>query len=117
MLDAASITATGGLVGTPAFMPPEQALGDRTLDHRCDVWAVGAVMFRLLSGRDVHAAANAQRQLLRAMTASAEPLAAVAPHAPAAVCEVVDKALAFDRDLRWESVAQMRAALRSALSQ
>jgi serine/threonine protein kinase len=115
MLDAASITATGGLLGTPAFIPPEQALGERSLDHRCDLWAVGAVMFRLLSGRDVHEAPNTHQQLLRATSTPAIPLAAVAPLVPSAVCEVVDKALAFDKRLRWDSAAEMQSALRMAL--
>ncbi len=114
MLDSASITATGELWGTPAFMPPEQAVGERSLDHRCDLWAVGAVMFRLLSGRDVHEAPNDHQQLLRAATAPAPLLSAIAPAVPAAVCSVVDRALAFDRGQRWESAAKMRSALRSA---
>jgi serine/threonine-protein kinase len=116
MLDAASITATGEVWGTPTFMPPEQAFGERSLDHRCDLWAVGAVIFRLLSGRDVHEASNVQQQLLLAATTPARLLASVAPRVPGAVCDVVDTALAFDRDLRWESASQMQSALRSAHS-
>jgi serine/threonine-protein kinase len=116
MLDAASITATGELWGTSGFMPPEQAIGERSLDHRCDLWAIGAVIFRLLSGRDVHEAENSHQQLLRAATTPAPPLAAVAPLVPGAVCGVVDRALAFDRELRWESARQMRSALRGAHS-
>ena len=112
MLDSASITATGELWGTPAFMPPEQAVGDRSLDHRCDLWAVGAVMFRMLSGRDVHEAPNDHRQLLLAATAPAPLFSAVAPAVPADVCAVIDRALAFDRGQRWESAAKMRSALR-----
>ena len=115
MLDSVSITATGGVLGTPEFMPPEQATGERSLDHRCDLWAVGAVMFRLLSGRDVHEATSAPRRLMRAMSTPAEPRAAVAPRVPGSVCEVVDKALAFDKRLRWDSAAEMRSALRSAV--
>jgi eukaryotic-like serine/threonine-protein kinase len=114
LLDATGITASGGLLGTPAFMPPEQALGERSLDHRCDLWAVGAVIFRLLSGRDVHQAPNEYQRLLRATTTPAEHLGAVAAHVPGAVCDVVDRALAFDQHLRWDTARQMQTALRAA---
>ena len=112
LLEGASITGTGELWGTAAFMPPEQAFGDRSLDHRCDLWAVGAVVFRLLSGRDVHVAPNDHQQLLLAATRHASPLAAVEPDVPTAVCEVVDKALRFDRTERWDSAGPMQSAFR-----
>jgi serine/threonine protein kinase len=112
LLEGASITGTGELWGTAAFMPPEQALGDRTLDHRCDLWAVGAVVFRLLSGRDVHQAPNDQHQMVLAATQPAPRLGTVAPHVPSGVCDVVDKALMFDRADRWDSARQMQSALR-----
>jgi serine/threonine protein kinase len=112
LLEGASITGTGELWGTAAFMPPEQALGERSLDHRCDLWAVGAVVFRLLSGRDVHVAPNDHHQMLLAATQPAPRLASVAPHVPSAVCDVVDKALMFDRDDRWDSARQMQSAFR-----
>jgi serine/threonine-protein kinase len=114
LLDAASITGTGELWGTAAFMPPEQAMGERSVDHRSDLWAVGAVMFRCITGRDVHPAQSDAEQLVRAATAPAKPLATVAPDVPSAVSAVVDKALAFEREARWESARQMRAALRAA---
>ncbi|MEI9941118.1 MAG: serine/threonine-protein kinase [Pseudomonadota bacterium] len=112
LMEGASITGTGELWGTAAFMPPEQALGDRTLDHRCDLWAVGAVIFRLLSGRDVHRAANDHQQMLLAATQSAPRLASVAPQVPSAVCAIVDKALMFNREDRWPSAQLMQSAIR-----
>jgi eukaryotic-like serine/threonine-protein kinase len=112
LLEGASITGTGELWGTAAFMPPEQAIGDRSLDHRCDLWAVGAVIFRLLSGRDVHVAPNDHQQLLLAATQPAPRLVMAAPHVPAALCDVVDKALMFEAAGRWDSARAMQAALR-----
>jgi serine/threonine protein kinase len=112
LLEGASITGTGELWGTAAFMPPEQALGDRSLDHRCDLWAVGAVVFRLLSGREVHPAPNDNQQLILAATQQAPPLGAIAPAVPSAVCDVVDKALMFAPSDRWDSARAMQSALR-----
>jgi serine/threonine-protein kinase len=112
--DGASITRTGEIWGTPAFMSPEQALGQRSIDHRTDLWAVGAVAFRLLSGRDVHPASSDQQQLLQAATRPAPPLASVAPGTPSVICEIVDRALAFDRDARWDSARSMLSALRKS---
>ncbi len=114
LLDVATITGTGELWGTAAFMPPEQALGERSVDHRCDLWAVGAVLFRCLSGREVHEAASDRQQLVQAATTPARPLATVAPQVPKAVCDVVDRALSFRPDQRWESARRMRSALQDA---
>ena len=108
-------TRTGAMMGTPAFMPPEQALGNwSSVDGRTDLWAVGAVMFGLLSGRAVHEAATLNKLLLAAMTQAAPPLASVAPHVPPAIAAVVDRALAFDQAHRWSDARSMQAALRSA---
>jgi len=110
----ASITKTGELWGTAAFMAPEQAVGERSVDHRSDLWGVGAVVFRLVSGHDVHEAPNDHQQLVMAATQRARPLAAVAPAVPPAVCQVIDRSLDFDRVRRWESARAMQSALRYA---
>jgi serine/threonine protein kinase len=108
-------TQTGNLMGTPAFMPPEQALGNwPSVDARSDVWAVGATMFSLLSGRNVHEAENIQKLLLAAMTKPPRSVLAVAPDVPPAVAAVVDRALAFDQKDRFQSARAMQEALRDA---
>jgi serine/threonine-protein kinase len=109
-------TRTGAVMGTPAYMPPEQARGRwNDVDARTDLWAVGAMMFTLLSGRYVHEMETPNEVLLAAMTASARPLRSVAPHVPAEVAAIVDRALAFDKSLRWPDAASMQAAVRAAL--
>ena len=110
-------TATGLMLGTPAFMAPEQALGrSQEVDARTDLWSVGATLFVLLSGRFVHEGANPSELMVAAATQPAPPLARVAP-VPAPVGRVVDKALAFDKADRWESAAAMRAAVDRALEE
>jgi len=110
-------TRTGDAFGTPAFMPPEQALGEwHRVDGRTDLWAVGATMFRLLTGRCVHEAENVQKTMLAAMTKPAPALASVLPGVPLEVAAVVDRALAFDPNERWPNATAMQEAVRQARS-
>ncbi len=113
-----SITITGQIVGTPAFMPPEQARGDRAaIGPHSDCWAMGAVLFTLLSGEHVHQADGAGPQLIAAATRNARSLAEVVPDAPPSVVRCVDKALAFDAADRWRSAGELRSALVEALEE
>jgi serine/threonine-protein kinase len=106
-------TQFGMAVGTPAFMPPEQARGRaEEIDGRSDLWALGATMFMALTGRQVHEGETTNEELLAAMTRSAPSLATVAPRLPKELSELVDRALAFERDQRWESAAAMQQAVR-----
>src|SRR5205814_1635510 len=87
-------TRTGDSMGTPAFMPPEQALGDwDAVDARSDLWAVGATMFTLLTGRFVHEADNVQKMMLASMTRPAPALLSIDQTLPKELGELVDRAL------------------------
>jgi tRNA A-37 threonylcarbamoyl transferase component Bud32 len=108
-------TATGAMLGTPAFMAPEQAMAESSkVDAQTDLWAVGATMFSLLTGEFVHAGDNASQLLIAAGTKPARSLASVAKEVPASVVAVIDKALAFDKAQRWASAQAMREALQKA---
>jgi len=108
-------TGSGMLFGTPGFMAPEQALGRvEEIDARTDVWAVGATLFTLVTGRLVHEAATANEQLVKAATRSAPSLVTVMPGADAGLAAVVDGALAFQRNSRWQSALEMQEAVRTA---
>jgi serine/threonine-protein kinase len=109
------LTTTGSAMGTPAFMPPEQALGNwDQVDARTDLWAVGASMFTLLTSRFVHEAENVNKLLLAAMTKPARSVRSVDPSLPPAVASIVDRALAFEQRDRWPDAVTMRAAVRQA---
>ncbi|HEY8089145.1 MAG TPA: serine/threonine-protein kinase, partial [Polyangiaceae bacterium] len=113
--EAASVTFSGRALGTPAYMAPEQALGRlREVDARTDLWAVGATMFWLLTGRFVHDADTAAELVVRAATQPARAIATVAPEIPAPVAAIVDRAVAFARDDRWASARAMAAAIEEA---
>ncbi len=112
LLDGSGRTRSGTIIGTPAFMPPEQAGGEsHTADARSDVWSVGAVAFTLLTGQHVHPERNAAKQRIIAATERARSLETVAPHLPPELVYVVDRALAFEQERRWASARDMRAAL------
>ncbi len=110
-------TAAGIVLGTAAYMPPEQAQGKSVdVDHRSDVFAVGAVMFRALAGRAVHEGKTPMERLIEAMRQRAPPLRAVAPQVPSWVAGIVDRALAFEKDDRWATAAAMREAVRTTFA-
>jgi serine/threonine-protein kinase len=111
------VTQTGFAMGTPAFMPPEQARGRAELiTGRTDLWALGATMFWLLSGRMVREAETVNEELLQAMTRSAPSLRPVAGVAPC-VATLVDRALEFAPDDRWPDARSMQQAVRAAFTE
>ena len=106
---------TGKPLGTPAFMAPEQAGGRTNEIGPCtDVWAVGAVLFVLLSGEPVHPARTPHLQMIYAATQRPRSLLAAARWLDPALARVVDRALAFEVAQRWPSARAMRAALEEA---
>jgi len=114
-MTAGNMTGTGVLLGTPAFMAPEQALArSHDIDGRTDLWSSGATLFTLLTGENVHVAENGPQIMILAATTPARSLASAAPWVPAPVVAVIDRALAFDRAMRWQNATSMRDALRDA---
>ncbi len=110
VLDAVSAHSTGRLpIGTPAFMSPEQALGEsNAVGPQTDVWAMGATLFSLLSGELVHDAPTAHQILVKTATEKPRSLASVVPFLSKDVVELVDRALYADPKARWASAAEMR---------
>jgi serine/threonine-protein kinase len=106
-------TEAGTTLGTPAFMPPEQALGRwEDLDGRSDLWSLGATMYLVLSGLPVRENGSVTEQLLGAMTRPVPSLGDVTS-LPRSVVAVVDRALAFDRDNRFPDARSMQLAVRA----
>jgi serine/threonine-protein kinase len=106
-------TSSGSLKGKIHYMAPEQALGKR-VDRRADVWAVGAVLYRLLARRPVYDGEN-QLEILHHLTTN-QPLRPLPDDVPPSVARVVAVALAFDPDQRYESCAELRDALEATIS-
>ncbi|HEV3192426.1 MAG TPA: serine/threonine-protein kinase [Polyangiaceae bacterium] len=118
MGSGAHATGTGMLLGTPAYMAPEQAIGKASdIDVRADIWAVGATIFGLASGENVHDAETAPQLLVKLATEQPRSLATRVPTAPPAVVAVVDRALMLDKVLRWPTAVAMRDALGRAMQE
>ncbi|HEY8040704.1 MAG TPA: serine/threonine-protein kinase [Polyangiaceae bacterium] len=112
-----STTTAGIPMGSPGFMPPEQARGRWDLvGEQSDLWSVGATMFTLLSGELVHVEETLPELLAASFTKDARSLATVVPDAHPALVALVDRAL--DRRLasRWPDARSMQAAVRQALA-
>jgi eukaryotic-like serine/threonine-protein kinase len=108
-------TSAGMSMGTPAFMAPEQASALwQEVDGRSDLWAVGATMFTLLTGRPVHQGRTPNEILARAVTNLAPPTRSVALDVPVPVAKLIDRALAQNKEDRWTSAHEMQEALRHA---
>jgi serine/threonine-protein kinase len=109
------LTQMGLTLGTPGYMPPEQARGlSDEVDERSDIWACGATMYCLLSGETVHNGSTAAEQLVNAMTKAVLPLQARAPDIGLSVAHVVDRALEFSKSDRWPTAAAMQEAVHQA---
>ena len=106
-----ALTKTGDVIGTPAYLSPEQATGLKDVDARVDIWAVGVLLYRMLAGRMPFGGRNFTELVLRIVSEDPEPLRKVAPEVSAELGAVVGRALAKQRDQRFSSAAEMRAAL------
>lgn len=112
----AAATQTGSMIGTPAYMPPEQARGRwQSVDARTDIWAVGATLFALLAGQRPRRAETVNEELLLAMTEPMPKVLAFAPHVPPQIASIVDRALEFEMDGRFRDARTMQLALRQAV--
>jgi serine/threonine-protein kinase len=105
-------TRDGIVMGTAAFMAPEQAHAQTELvDPRADQWAVGALVFYLLTGKYVHEGKTMLDRILAAARTPARSLATVAPQLPASLVAIVDRSLAFRKEARFPDTRAMRDAM------
>jgi len=109
-LTGAGSTRTGIVLGTPSFMSPEQLEG-RTVTGHSDLFSLGVSLFQLLTGQLPFTADSMTGLMQQIAEAPHPPLRAYRPDLPACVESVIDRALAKDPDARYDSGAQMAAAL------
>jgi hypothetical protein len=107
-----SRTSHGSVVGTPAYMSPEQASGHvDAVDERTDVFALGALLYHLLAGRAPYGGTSAREVVQRAAKAEFEPLATAAPKAPRGIRAICEKAMSRDPGERHRTAAELAEAL------
>ncbi|HEY2368643.1 MAG TPA: serine/threonine-protein kinase, partial [Polyangiaceae bacterium] len=111
-------TVVGLAIGTPSYMPPEQASGRiMEIDARSDLFALGATCFRVMANRTVHPADGPVEICQRMASEPAPKLRSVAPNVSKATAAVIDRALMFDRKDRWPNAAAMRAGVDKAIDE
>ena len=98
-------------MGTPHYMSPEQAAGDRALDGRSDLYALGVLGYRMLSGRLPFEGARVQDVLSQHITQVPVPLQQVVPHVPMELATAISRAMAKNPDERWATGRMLRDSL------
>ncbi len=106
-----SLTQTGLSVGTPAYMSPEQAAGNRELDARTDIYSLAVVLYEMLAGETPFAAPTPQAMLARRFTETPRPVRQLRDAVPEPVEQALQQALARTPADRFASAAQFAAAL------
>lgn len=101
--DAFDLTRTGMVMGTPYYMSPEQARGERNLDGRVDVYACGVVMYEALAGKRPFVGANYNALLLSIINIDPRPLRELRPSTPPELAAMIDHAMAKNRADRYPS--------------
>ncbi|MEV0373799.1 protein kinase [Streptomyces sp. NPDC050636] len=110
---ATRLTGTGVAVGTPAYLAPEQINGHET-DHRTDLYAVGCLLYELLTGRPPYTGDSPFSVMHQHLAAEPVPPSQLRPELPPAVDAVIARALHKDREDRFANASAMKAALREA---
>jgi serine/threonine-protein kinase len=110
---ASNLTRTNSALGTPLYMSPEQARSPRDVDHRTDLYAVGAILYELLSGRTPYTAESGEYTeiLFKIFTTDPEPLRNLRPDVPEGLAAAIHRALIRDLNIRYKSAGEMAEAL------
>ena len=108
------LTETGTTLGTPAYMSPEQAAGERSVDHRSDIYSLACVLYEAIAGEPPFTGPTAQSIIARRFTETPRPLRELRETVPAAVERAVAKALARSPADRYGSAAEFARALAEA---
>lgn len=108
------LTVMGTTIGSPFYMSPEQARGASDLDHRADVWALGAMLYEMVVGKVPFFAANGPQILFKILGEEPEIPSFANESAPPELDDVITRALAKDRDKRFQSCGELANAVGAA---
>lgn len=110
------LTTAGMVVGTPYYMSPEQAQGSENIDHRADLFAVGAALYELISGERCFSASSALALLVRIATEEPPPISSIIPDISTDINEFLVKALKKNPNERFQSAREMQSVLADILA-
>ncbi len=103
------------MVGSPAYMSPEQAAGREDIDGRADIWSLGVVMYEALTGTLPHQAANYNQLMVRILTQDSDSVQTRKPDLPQSVSAIVDACLKRERDARTSNAGTLASQMEGAL--
>ena len=107
------LTVTGIAVGTPTYMSPEQAVGEREIDGRSDIYSLGVVAYQMLTGRVPFTAGNSMALLLKHVGERPRAIGELRPDVPQTLRDAIERSLAKEPDDRWPTAGALRDALTS----
>lgn len=105
------LTATGVAVGTPAYMSPEQAMGEKDVDGRADIYALGVVGWQMLAGELPFHSENTPGMLMKHISEAPRPLGSLRRDLPANLVYAIERAMAKGKNDRWPDAEAFRDAL------
>ncbi|HVJ18898.1 MAG TPA: serine/threonine-protein kinase, partial [Polyangiaceae bacterium] len=106
------LTHTGGMLGSPMYMSPEQARNAKSVDHRTDMWSLSVALWEALAGRRLWGSRSSLGELILAICSEPIPrLEQVAPWLPRALADAVHRGLDRDTERRWAGIGELMRAL------
>ncbi len=114
--EASSLTRSGVMMGTPHYAAPEQLSSAKGVDYRADLYAIGVLLYRILSGTFPFDTGGYERMLVAIARRARTPLQQVAPHVPSPLAALIDRLVARDADLRPPTAEVLQSELRAACS-
>ncbi len=110
--DKSRLTATGSIMGTPAYMAPEQAMGNSNVDHRADLYAIGVILFEMLTGELPQTGKNYNELLMGILTRDPRRIREINPDLPLELDTLVNKSLDREPANRHQSAPALLEELR-----
>jgi serine/threonine protein kinase len=109
-------TDTGSTLGTPCYMAPEQAMGDRTIDHRADIWSLGVILYECLSGVRPVEGENAAQVVMRLLSTGIIPVERLVPAVTGDLAQLIGRMLSREPAQRPDDLREVLSVLSSRTS-